>query len=84
MTDASLSTGWQRRFTMIGLCFCATFVCYIDRVNISVAIIPMSKELGWDPEVQGIVLSSCSVWFSTQSLPAARSSLTKLEKRADP
>ncbi|MCZ6618699.1 MAG: ACS family MFS transporter [Gammaproteobacteria bacterium] len=49
--------GWQRRYTLVGLCFCATFVCYIDRVNISVAIIPMAEEFGWNVEMQGTVLS---------------------------
>ena len=54
----SLREYFPRRFTLVGLCFCATFICYIDRVNISVAIIPMSAEFGWDRTVQGIVLSA--------------------------
>jgi len=54
----SSSPSWPRRFTVVGLSVAAVFLCYIDRVNISVAIIPMAKELGWDPEVQGRVLSS--------------------------
>jgi ACS family sodium-dependent inorganic phosphate cotransporter len=33
-------------------------VCYLDRVNLSVAIIPMATELGWSLETQGRVLSS--------------------------
>ncbi|TDJ35645.1 MAG: MFS transporter, partial [Gammaproteobacteria bacterium] len=53
----SQTVGWQRRYTLVGLCFCATFVCYIDRVNISVAIIPMAEEFGWNLETQGTVLS---------------------------
>ena len=53
----SQTVGWQRRYTLVGLCFCATFVCYIDRVNISVAIIPMADEFGWNVETQGTVLS---------------------------
>ncbi len=36
----------------------ATFICYIDRVNISVAIIPMAEEFGWDRGTQGLVMSS--------------------------
>ncbi|MCH8141529.1 MAG: MFS transporter, partial [Proteobacteria bacterium] len=51
----SQTVGWQRRYTLVGLCFCATFVCYIDRVNISVAIIPMAEEFGWNLETQGTV-----------------------------
>lgn len=33
-----------RRFILVGLCFLSTFICYIDRVNMSVAIIPMAEE----------------------------------------
>jgi len=49
---------WPRRFILVGLCFLSTLICYIDRVNISVAIIPMAKEFGWDQTTRGIVLSS--------------------------
>ncbi len=49
---------WPRRFTLVGLCSLGTFICYIDRVNISVAIIPMAEEFGWDRTVQGVVLSA--------------------------
>jgi MFS transporter, ACS family, solute carrier family 17 (sodium-dependent inorganic phosphate cotransporter), other len=49
---------WPRRFILVGLCFLSTFICYIDRVNISVAIIPMATEFGWDQTTRGIVLSS--------------------------
>ena len=45
------------------MCFAATFVCYIDRVNISVAIIPMAEEFKWDLETQGIILSSFYVGY---------------------
>ena len=48
---------WRERYSMVFLCFCAVFVCYIDRVNISIAIIPMAQEYGWDAGVQGIILS---------------------------
>ncbi len=51
-------SGWQRRHTVVLLCFLSTFICYIDRVNISVAIIPMAKEFGWSDTERGLVLSS--------------------------
>lgn len=51
-------TGWQRRHTVVLLCFLSTFICYIDRVNISVTIIPMAKEFGWSDTQRGLVLSS--------------------------
>ena len=49
---------WSRRYTVVGLCFFAALICYVDRVNISVAIIPMAEEFGWDRTTQGVVLSS--------------------------
>ena len=54
---AAPSGGWQRRYSIVFLCFLAVFVCYIDRVNISVAIIPMAKELQWSASTQGAVHS---------------------------
>ncbi len=48
---------WRERYSLVFLCFCAVFVCYIDRVNISIAIIPMAEEYGWDAAMQGIILS---------------------------
>ncbi len=48
---------WRQRYSLVLLCFCAVFVCYIDRVNISVAIIPMAEQFGWDKGIQGIILS---------------------------
>ena len=64
MAEATMTTtGWQRRYTLIGLCFLAVFICYIDRVNISVAIIPMAKQYNWNPEQQGRVLSAFFVGY---------------------
>jgi len=50
--------GWPRRYTVIGLFFLSTIICYVDRVNVSVAIIPMARGLGYSPATQGIVLSA--------------------------
>ncbi len=54
---------WQRRHTVVLLCFFSTFICYIDRVNISVAIIPMAEHFGWTSTQRGIVLSSFFVGY---------------------
>jgi ACS family sodium-dependent inorganic phosphate cotransporter len=48
---------------VVFLGFLSVFVCYIDRVNISVAIIPMAAELGWTPQTQGTVLSAFFVGY---------------------
>ena len=63
---------WQRRYTLVGLGFAATFICYIDRVNISVAIIPMSAELGWSATTQGTVLSSFFVGYLLTQIVGGR------------
>jgi ACS family sodium-dependent inorganic phosphate cotransporter len=49
---------WPRRYTVVGLFFLATLICYVDRVNVSVAIIPMALEMGYSPATEGIVLSA--------------------------
>ena len=55
---ATRSRFWQTRYTVVAMSFAAVFVCYIDRVNISVAILPMAEEFGWDASTQGAILSS--------------------------
>jgi ACS family sodium-dependent inorganic phosphate cotransporter len=68
-----LLTGpWQRRYTLVGLGFAATFICYIDRVNISIAIIPMSAELGWSATTQGTVLSSFFIGYLLTQIVGGR------------
>ncbi|HSG89726.1 MAG TPA: ACS family MFS transporter [Pseudomonadales bacterium] len=62
-TAAAAGGAWPRRYWVVGMCFLSVFICYIDRVNISVAIIPMSEDLGWDLETQGYVLSSFFVGY---------------------
>ena len=49
---------WKRRWTIIGLCFVAFMLCNMDRVNMSIAILPMAKQYGWDTATIGIVQSS--------------------------
>jgi ACS family sodium-dependent inorganic phosphate cotransporter len=36
----------------------ATAVCYVDRVNISIAIIPLARDRGYDAATTGLILSS--------------------------
>lgn len=49
---------WKRRWTIIGLCFIAFMLCNMDRVNMSIAILPMAEQFGWDTGTIGIVQSS--------------------------
>jgi len=57
------SGNWPRRYNVVMLSFVAVFICYIDRVNISVAIIPMAADLGWNMQTQGLVLSSFFIGY---------------------
>lgn len=52
-----------QRYSLVSLSMLAVFICYIDRVNMSVAIIPMAEEFGWGPAMQGSVLSSFFVGY---------------------
>lgn len=75
MTQSELAGGfgrlshWPKRHVLVGLCFFATFICYIDRVNISVAIIPMAEEFGWSATTKGYVLSSFFVGYLLAMVP---------------
>ena len=43
--------------------FLAVFICFIDRVNISVAIIPMQAQFGWSESQVGIILGSFYIGY---------------------
>src|SRR5215469_14907674 len=46
------------RYTVVALFFLSTALCYIDRVSISVAIIPLATKYHFDAVAQGVVLSA--------------------------
>jgi ACS family sodium-dependent inorganic phosphate cotransporter len=48
---------------LIALCFAASLICYIDRVNISVAAIAMKEAFGWNDTTKGLVLSSFFIGY---------------------
>lgn len=52
------STGFPQRFTIVLLCFVAFMLCNMDRVNMSIAVLPMQQEFGWNSQTLGIVQSS--------------------------
>lgn len=49
---------WPRRYTIVVLFSLATVLCYLDRVSISVAIIPLAREKHYDAAAQGVILSA--------------------------
>jgi ACS family sodium-dependent inorganic phosphate cotransporter len=67
---AAAPRGWPRRYTVIALCVAASFVCYIDRVNISVAAITMQEQFGWSEQTKGLVLSSFFLGYMLFQVPS--------------
>ena len=49
---------WPQRYTVVALFFLGTALCYIDRISISVAIIPLARQFGYNSGAQGLVLSA--------------------------
>jgi ACS family sodium-dependent inorganic phosphate cotransporter len=58
-----------QRTILIALCFAAVFICYVDRVNISLAIGAMANEFGWDKTTSGWVMSSFFVGYLLTQVP---------------
>ncbi|GMG98305.1 hypothetical protein Nepgr_000145 [Nepenthes gracilis] len=49
---------FPKRWVIVILCFSAFLLCNMDRVNMSIAILPMSKEFNWNPATVGLIQSS--------------------------
>jgi MFS transporter, ACS family, solute carrier family 17 (sodium-dependent inorganic phosphate cotransporter), other len=52
------TTGWKRRWTIVAMCFSAFMLCNMDRVNMSIAILPMAESFSWSSATIGLVQSS--------------------------
>ena len=48
---------------------CAFVLCNMDKVNISVAIIPMAKDMGWSVGQAGVLQSAFFYGFALSQLP---------------
>ncbi|XP_073222182.1 ascorbate transporter, chloroplastic-like isoform X2 [Cicer arietinum] len=56
-----VSPWWQKlpkRWVIVLLCFTAFLLCNMDRVNMSIAILPMSQEYNWNSATVGLIQSS--------------------------
>eukprot|EP01041_Mallomonas_annulata_P011426 gene11426-23898_t len=60
----------QKGYVVLILCFLVTVLCALDRVAISVAIIPMAKELGYSESTKGLISSFFSLGYMTGLVPA--------------
>jgi ACS family sodium-dependent inorganic phosphate cotransporter len=57
-SPVSATSRWPRRYTIAALFFFGTVLCYLDRVSIAVAIIPLATHEGYDSAAQGLILSA--------------------------
>ncbi|XVF88278.1 hypothetical protein PTKIN_Ptkin19aG0037200 [Pterospermum kingtungense] len=58
-----------QRYKLIGTTSLAFVICNMDKVNLSIAIIPMSHQFGWNPSVAGLVQSSFFWGYALSQLP---------------
>ncbi|KAF9675454.1 hypothetical protein SADUNF_Sadunf09G0034000 [Salix dunnii] len=49
---------FPKRWVIVILCFSAFLLCNMDRVNMSIAILPMTAENNWNPATVGLIQSS--------------------------
>lgn len=64
MTEIAMAQkGIPKRYAMMGWALTALFLCYIDRVIISLAAITMKTELDWTDTSKGLILSSFFVGY---------------------
>ncbi|KAL9249012.1 putative anion transporter 6, chloroplastic [Drosera capensis] len=58
-----------KRYKLIGITSLAFVICNMDKVNLSIAIIPMSHQFGWNSSVAGLVQSSFFWGYALSQLP---------------
>ncbi|KAG5538365.1 hypothetical protein RHGRI_019072 [Rhododendron griersonianum] len=49
---------FPKRWVIVLLCFAAFLLCNMDRVNMSIAILPMAQEFNWNSATVGLIQSS--------------------------
>lgn len=62
--------GIPHRWRVVGMMALSFVLCNMDKVNMSVAVIPMAKELGWSATERGLVSSSFFWGYSMTQIPA--------------
>jgi len=65
MTEA----GEKKRWSMIFALFCAFVLCNLDKVNMSVAIVPMAEHFGWTSVEKGLVQSAFFWGYAFTQIP---------------
>ena len=57
------------RWLMIGLCFLASTINYIDRANLAVAAPYISRDLHLDPATMGFILGAFFWTYAAMQMP---------------
>ncbi len=68
-TGGLLSISSSRRWVLVGLLFVASFINYLDRATISVALPLISLDLHLGPEIKGLLLSSFFWSYALMQIP---------------
>lgn len=66
--DENAPPGGWRMWVVVALCCMVAFICYIDRAAISVAMIPMGLEYGWNDHTKGAVNSVFFVGYTISNI----------------
>jgi MFS family permease len=53
-----LNHGKSKLWTMVFLCFLANILCFVDRINISIAAPFMMEAFGWSKAEMGVIFSA--------------------------
>jgi len=61
--------GQKKRWSMIFALFCAFVLCNLDKVNMSVAIVPMAESFGWTSVEKGLVQSAFFWGYAFTQIP---------------
>jgi len=59
----------KKRWAMIFCLFCAFVLCNLDKVNMSVAIVPMAQSFGWTQVEKGLVQSAFFWGYAFTQIP---------------
>ncbi|KAK9916910.1 hypothetical protein WJX75_008641 [Coccomyxa subellipsoidea] len=70
MPDPKKKPPVPHRWVIVGAMALAFVLCNMDKVNMSVAVIPMAAELGWSPSDRGLVSSAFFWGYSLTQIPA--------------